>query len=91
MCIRDSIKSIPESLRLAGMNIILASPNPNEPPISDSPYRVLGTVSRPYKPLSFIKEMRALFPVLGDETATPPPVDPTPLEAEVKRILNLPV
>ena len=85
------IKSIPESLRLAGMNIILASPNPNEPPISDSPYRVLGTVSRPYKPLSFIKEMRALFPVLGDETVTPPPVDPTPLDAEVKRILNLPV
>lgn len=86
----EFIKSIPESLRLAGMSIILASPDPDNTSLPGSPFKVLGAVSRPYKPLSFIKEMRALIPVLGDGNVPPPPVDPAPLDAEVKRILNLP-
>jgi diguanylate cyclase (GGDEF)-like protein len=84
------IKSIPESLRLAGMTIILAAPNPEATPLPASPFKIPGAVSRPYKPTSLIRQMRALIPSLGDESVVSAPVDQAPLDAEVKRIINLP-
>jgi hypothetical protein len=72
------------------MEIIMATPASEPPLLSAGARKVSGVVTRPYRPLKFIKEMRALIPLLQDETQTlPPPVDLAPLEAEVRRILSM--
>ena len=85
----DFLMAIPNSEGLKGLEIIMATPYSNTPPAPITAHNVLGTVFRPYTPVKFIKEIRALIPVLQDETLPMPTVDPAPLEAEVQRILTL--
>lgn len=90
MTTAEFIRSIPDAPRLAGMKIVLASPRPGTTPPPYPPFKSLGTITRPYKPNSLLQELRALVPALGDDTDIAPHVDPAPLEAEVRRIINLP-
>ena len=85
----DFVKTIPNLDWLKGMEIITATPAAVAPPITSTTYKVLGGVARPYRPVKFIKEIRALIPMLQDDSLTMPPFAPAPLEAEVQRILSL--
>ncbi len=86
----DFIKAIPDLDWLKSMEIIMASPASGTPLVATPAHKVLGTVTHPYRPLQFIKEMRALIPLLQNEAGVlPPPVDLAPLEIEVRRILSL--
>ena len=86
----EFLKTIPDLDWLKSMEIIMAAPVSEIPVLSAEARKILGVVTRPYRPLKFIKEMRVLIPLLQDETQTlPPPVDLAPLEAEVRRILSL--
>lgn len=89
MSAADFIKAIPELPSQAGLSIILASPHPRTAAIAGTPFKVLGCVSRPYKPTSLLMELRALVPSLDNETTVALHVDPTPLEAEIRRIISL--
>jgi len=82
------IKSIPALDWLRGMEIVLAG-QPSEPlDLSGSSRRILGSISRPFKPVSFIRELRALTPVPQEDSGAPAPVDHAPIQAEIERILN---
>jgi two-component system cell cycle response regulator len=86
----EFIKTIPDLDWLKSMEIIMATPVSETPVVSAEARKILGVVTRPYRPLKFIKEMRALIPLLQDATQTLPlPVDLAPLEAEVRRILSM--
>jgi diguanylate cyclase (GGDEF)-like protein len=86
----EFMKAIPDLDWLKNMEIIPATPASTTPYVSTTARKVLGHVTYPYRPLQFVKEMRALIPLLQNEaTALLPPVDLAPLEIEVRRILTL--
>lgn len=84
----ELLKAIPGLGWLKGMEVIPASHAATAQPGPDAARKILGGITRPYQPVKFVKEVRALIPMLHDETLALPPVDQSPLEAEVQRILT---
>lgn len=89
MSAAEFLRSIPDLDWLKGMEIILACPASGPPPITKASHKILGEVTRPYRPVKFVNEIRSLIASLQDETLVMPPFTPAPLEAEVQRILAL--
>ncbi len=85
----EFMRAIPDLDWLKNMEIIMAAPASFSLPAQNSARKVLGVISRPYRPIKFIKEIRDLIPMLQNDTLPPPPFLPAPLEAEVQRILSL--
>jgi PleD family two-component response regulator len=85
----EFMRAIPDLDWLKNMEIIMAAPASFSLPAQNSARTVLGVISRPYRPIKFIKEIRDLIPMLQNDTLPPPPFLPAPLEAEVQRILSL--
>lgn len=84
------MKAMPDLDWLKSMKIILVNPVSGTSLGLNTAHKVLGVVTHPYRPLQFIKEMRALIPLLQNDGSTlPSPVDLAPLEAEVRRILSM--
>lgn len=83
------LKMIPLLPRLRKMTIIAGADNARAASLFTSDvFTIKGRVTRPYKPGTFLKEIRPLLSLPAarpDET----PVDPEAIEAEIQRVLTL--
>lgn len=84
------LDAIPNTPRLKGMEIIPALPAGAPAPKLVSPaFTVRKPITRPFKPGTFVQELRALIPACLDENGNSASADPKPLEAEIQRLLKL--
>lgn len=83
----DFLKMIPLLPKLRKMEIIQASDTPRAAILSSDVFKVSGRVSRPYRPGTFIQEIRQLvtLPTADDESDT---ADQESIETEIQRILT---
>lgn len=85
----DFIKMIPLLPKLRKMTIIPAADTAlTASKISSEVFPIRGRVTRPFKPGTFLEEIRALIQLPPPETGGEP-IDSEPIEMEIQRILTL--
>lgn len=85
--ITEFVNQIKHMEWLKNTKIILAT---HEPGASlPSGHSILGTITRPYKPITLLEEIHKLIPPLPQNLKGRPPADPRLLELEIQRILAL--
>ncbi len=83
----DFLKMIPLLPKLRKMEIVQASESPRFAGLSSDVFKIRGRVTRPYKPGTFIQEIRQLItlPAAEDDSDN---VDQESIETEIQRILT---
>ena len=82
------LASIPDTEHLRTMEVVLATDILAGPtPICEG-IKILGSITRPYKPAGFIEELRALIPLPHATAPARSAPAKEPLEAEIRRILT---
>lgn len=85
----DFIKMIPLLPKLRKLEIIPAADSPlTTAKLTSDVFRIRGRVTRPFKPGTFLEEIRPLIR-LPPPGSVSEPVDPEPMEMEIQRILTL--
>ena len=85
----DFIKMIPLLPKLRKMEIIPAADSPlAAAKLTSDVFKIRGRVTRPFKPGTFLEEIRQLIQLPTPESGSEP-VDSEPIEAEIQRILAL--
>lgn len=81
----DFLKRIPLLPRLRRMAIVMGSDSP-QASLSGDTFKVLGRVTRPYKPATFLTEVRAWVPPPATKAAG---TNPGAIDGEIQRVLTL--
>jgi diguanylate cyclase (GGDEF)-like protein len=85
----DFIKMIPLLPKLRQMQIIPAADSPaTAAQLTSEVFQIRGRVTRPFKPGTFLEEIRRFISLPTPESGSEP-VDPEPIETEIQRILTL--